>query len=164
MVSGFPRDQKLPFEENLREFLPDVKMVYLYFIGPFKDERLGQLAEDFVRRLDRLWPVKKNLVPEKPAEILKVLGSKSKKGFLVSLDAHGEGMDSHAFTRWVTQASQDIHFFAWGADGPPREKSLPKMKSLSLSPMTYSHELARVLLLEQLYRAGATLKGHPYPR
>jgi len=82
----------------------------------------------------------------------------------VSLDAHGETLDSPAFTEWVTRSSRDLYFLGWGADGPPPDLPNKDMKSLSLSPMTYSHELARVLLLEQLYRAGASLRGHPYPR
>jgi 23S rRNA (pseudouridine1915-N3)-methyltransferase len=139
-------------------------MVYVYFVGPFKDRRLAQLADEFLTRLKKLWPVKEVQVPEKNAEILRVIEAKAKRGSLVSLDAHGKTMDSQGFIRWVTESAEDIHFFVWGADGPPKGLTLPKMKSLSLSPMTYPHELARVLLLEQLYRAGATLKGHPYPR
>ena len=139
-------------------------MVYCYFIGAFKEKSFQQMAEDYHRRLKRLWPVTLSEVPEQTKKIEKLLEDKKNKGLLVSLDAHGEGMDSGSFTRWVTQSSRDIHFFGWGADGPPKEALALKMKSLSLSPMTYPHELARVLLMEQLYRAGATLKGHPYPR
>lgn len=139
-------------------------MVYLYLVGPYKDKRLEQLAGEFETRLEKLWPVKVFLVPERPAEISRIIEAKSKKGILVSMDAHGQNMDSLAFARWVTQSSQDLHFFVWGADGPPQGRLFPRMKSLSLSPMTYPHELARVLLLEQLYRAGTILKGHPYPR
>ncbi len=139
-------------------------MVYCYFIGSFKDSNFRRMVEDYHHRLKRLWPVTLVEVPEQAKKIEKLLADKNGKGILVSLDAHGEGMDSGAFTRWVTQSSRDIFFFAWGADGPPAAAPKMGMKSISLSPMTYPHELARVLLLEQLYRAGATLKGHPYPR
>ena len=111
-----------------------------------------------------LWPVSVIEISEKPDKVSNFLEAKSRKGLIVSLDAHGERKDSPDFIRWVVQSSQDIYFLVWGADGPPKEIPKIKMKSLSLSPMTFSHELARVLLLEQLYRAGATLRGHPYPR
>lgn len=139
-------------------------MIYCVFIGPFKEKALGQKVADYHRRLGRLWPVTLVEMPEKTKEIAKWMEAKEKKGTLVSLDAHGERMDSTAFTRWVTQTPQDLYFMAWGANGPPKELSLKAVKSLSLSPMTYPHELARVLLMEQLYRSGATLKGHPYPK
>lgn len=139
-------------------------MIYCFFVGKFKEKRYQQAVLDYHQRLKKLWPVTLSEIPEEPKEILKLLEAKKNKGILVSLDAEGERMDSPAFIRWVTQSSPDIHFFAWGASGPPAENLKTRMKSLSLSPMTYSHELARVLLLEQLYRAGATLKGHPYPK
>lgn len=139
-------------------------MIHCAFVGPFKDKRLAQMAGEYLRQLDRWWPVTVTNLPEKDKEVLKYIESKKGKGVVMSLDAHGERMDSEAFIRWVIQSSRDIHFVGWGADGPPAEVAKLKLKSLSLSPMTFSHELARVLLLEQLYRSGATLKGHPYPR
>ncbi len=139
-------------------------MIYCFFVGKFKEKRFQEAVADYHKRLRTLWPVTLVEIPENSKEIAKVLESKRNKGILVSLDAEGERMDSPEFIRWVTQSSPDLHFFAWGADGPPKNLGDVKMKSLSLSPMTYSHELARVLLMEQLYRAGATLKGHPYPR
>jgi 23S rRNA (pseudouridine1915-N3)-methyltransferase len=139
-------------------------MIYCAFVGTFREKRFQQMTEEYHKRLGRLWPVTIITLTEKPKEILKFIDQKKNKGILVSLDAHGEKMDSARFIGWVTQSPQDLYFFAWGADGPPEETKTIKMKSLSLSPMTYSHELARVLLLEQLYRSGATLKGHPYPR
>jgi 23S rRNA (pseudouridine1915-N3)-methyltransferase len=138
-------------------------MIYCVFIGSFKDKRLQQLAAEYHRRLERLWPVTLLELPENPKGIAKFIENKKGRVVLVSLDAHGESLDSSDFIKWVTQSSRDLYFFAWGADGPPKELRKIGMKSLGLSPMTYSHELARVLLMEQLYRAGATLKGHPYP-
>jgi 23S rRNA (pseudouridine1915-N3)-methyltransferase len=139
-------------------------MIYCVFVGKFKEKRLQQMVGEYRQRLERLWPVTILEVSEKPKEILKLIQTKKDKGVLVSLDAHGQKMDSGAFVQWVIQSPRDIHFFAWGANGPPAEISEIHMKNVSLSPMTYSHELARVLLMEQLYRAGATLSGHPYPR
>ena len=139
-------------------------MIHCVFIGPFKDRRLKEMSSEFHKRLGRLWPVVLIELPEKTKEILKWVEGRAGKGLLVSLDAHGESLDSKAFTHWVTSSTRDLYFLGWGADGPPSEMSRKNMKSLSLSPMTYSHELARVLLMEQLYRAGAALRGHPYPR
>jgi 23S rRNA (pseudouridine1915-N3)-methyltransferase len=139
-------------------------MIYCAFVGSFKDKRLAQMANEYLRQLERWWPVTVITLPEKTKEITKFIESKKDKAILVSLDAHGERMDSSDFIKWVTQSSRDICFLGWGADGPTADMAKFKLKSLSLSPMTFSHELARVLLLEQLYRSGATLKNHPYPK
>jgi 23S rRNA (pseudouridine1915-N3)-methyltransferase len=139
-------------------------MISCVFVGPFKDKRLEQMTGDFHQRLERLWPVKILEMPEKESEILKFIQVKNKKALLVSLDAHGKAMDSASFGSWITKSSRDIYFFAWGPDGPPKRLLNTTFLSVSLSPMTYSHEMARMLLMEQLYRAGAVLRGHPYPR
>jgi 23S rRNA (pseudouridine1915-N3)-methyltransferase len=122
------------------------------------------MSHEYLRQLERWWPVTTVTLPEKSKDMVKFVESKKDKGILMSLDAHGERMDSSTFIKWVTQSSRDIYFLGWGANGPPEELIKFKLKSISLSPMTFSHELARVLLLEQLYRAGATLKNHPYPK
>ena len=139
-------------------------MIFCYFVGPFKEKRFEQLVVDYQKRLSRLWPVTVSEVSEDFKSIQKIMDSKKNKGDLVSLDAHGKSMDSQAFASWVTAFPRDIHFFAWGAERPTKGLVGLPSKSLSLSPMTYSHELARVLLMEQLYRAGALLRGHPYPK
>lgn len=139
-------------------------MIYCVFVGSFKDKRLEQMTEEFHQRLERLWPVKVLEIAEKESDVLRFIQGKNVKAQLVSLDAYGKGMDSTTFGDWVTKSSKDIYFFAWGADGPSKELLKTTFLSVSLSPMTYSHEMARMLLLEQLYRAGAALRGHPYPR
>jgi 23S rRNA (pseudouridine1915-N3)-methyltransferase len=138
-------------------------MIYCVFVGDFKDKRLLQVSGEFFQRLKRLWPITIVEISKKEKDVLRFIQSKKGKGVLVSLDARGESMDSLSFCKWVTQSPLDIYFFAWDTDGPPKGLSGALSKSLSLSPMIYSHELARVLLMEQLYRAGAVLRGHPYP-
>jgi 23S rRNA (pseudouridine1915-N3)-methyltransferase len=129
-----------------------------------KDKRLRLMAEDYFQRLKTLWPVTLMEISGEPKKVSKFVDGKKGRGLMVSLDPHGEPMDSLGFGQWVTKSSRDIYFFAWGPDGSPQGLSKDFFRSLSLSPMTYSHEIARVLLMEQLYRAGASLKGHPYPR
>ena len=60
--------------------------------------------------------------------------------------------------------SRDLAFVIGGADGLPPEWKPRADLLLSLSPMTFPHEFARVMLAEQIYRAATTLRGHPYPR
>jgi 23S rRNA (pseudouridine1915-N3)-methyltransferase len=139
-------------------------MVHCLFVGPTKDPRVQGLLQDYEKRLSRLWPVSVRSVKEDAKVLGKWILAHKEKGLLVSLDPAGDRMDSADFARWVTSSPRDLYFLAWGAEGPP--EGLPKapFRRLSLSPMTTSHELARVLLLEQLYRSGAILRGHPYPK
>jgi 23S rRNA (pseudouridine1915-N3)-methyltransferase len=85
----------------------------------------------------------------------------------ILLDPAGRAMNSPQFVSLVEKAEmegRDIVFVIGGHDGlPPAWK--PKADLLlSLSPMTFPHELARAMLAEQIYRAFTTLRGHPYPR
>ena len=66
-------------------------------------------------------------------------------------------------TLWHQQSSRLIWIIG-GADGVDAELLNKVPLSLSLSPMTFSHHLARLLLLEQIYRATAINTGHPYHR
>ena len=75
--------------------------------------------------------------------------------------------DSAGFIQIVEQAEttgQDLLFLVGGHDGLPPEWKPRADLLLSLSPMTFPHELARAMLAEQIYRAFTTLRVHPYPR
>ncbi|MBV8905081.1 MAG: 23S rRNA (pseudouridine(1915)-N(3))-methyltransferase RlmH, partial [Acidobacteriia bacterium] len=85
----------------------------------------------------------------------------------VALDPTGSAFDSAAFVQLIQRAEQesrDLLFLIGGHDGLPAEWKRRADLLLSLSPMTFPHELARAMLAEQIYRAFTTLRGHPYPR
>ena len=101
--------------------------------------------------------------PEKEAEsIRQTLRS---DGWPVMLMEQGETLTSISFSeRLRNLGSQRLAFVIGGADGLTAElKGLAHWK-LSLSPMTFPHELARLLLIEQLFRAQAIQQGSPYHR
>jgi 23S rRNA (pseudouridine1915-N3)-methyltransferase len=84
---------------------------------------------------------------------------------LVVLTEEGQGFDSVAFAeRLQGSGSQRLAFVIGGADGlDPALKAAASWR-FSLSPLTFPHELARLLLLEQLYRAQSIQQGGPYHR
>jgi 23S rRNA (pseudouridine1915-N3)-methyltransferase len=85
----------------------------------------------------------------------------------VLLDPGGSAMDSAGFTALVSKAERegrDLVFLLGGADGLTEDDRASADLLLSLSPLTFPHEFARVILAEQIYRAVTTLRGHPYPR
>jgi 23S rRNA (pseudouridine1915-N3)-methyltransferase len=84
------------------------------------------------------------------------------RAHVVLLDVGGRTYDSPGFARWLEdrrQAGRDVCFVIGGAFG----LELPEARErLSFGPMTFPHQLARVLLLEQLFRAHKILAGEPY--
>jgi 23S rRNA (pseudouridine1915-N3)-methyltransferase len=86
--------------------------------------------------------------------------------WLVLLDRRGEALSSEQFAKWIgarRDAGQQAIVFAVGpANGWTDRASRQAQTMLSLGPMTLPHELARLVLTEQLYRAFTILAGHPY--
>ena len=84
------------------------------------------------------------------------------RAYVSLLDAGGTAYSSEAFARWLEerrQAGRDVCFVVGGPFGTTLSRSDHR---LSLGPMTLPHQLARVVLLEQLFRAHKILAGEPY--
>jgi len=84
------------------------------------------------------------------------------RAYVSMLDAGGRTYGSEAFARWLEErrhAGRDVCFVIGGPFGTALERSDHR---LSLGPMTLPHQLARVVLLEQLFRAHKILAGEPY--
>jgi 23S rRNA (pseudouridine1915-N3)-methyltransferase len=87
---------------------------------------------------------------------------------VVLLDAGGRKFTSAQFAEWIRscrdRGEREIVFLCGAAEGFPEALAKRASLRISLSPLTFSHELARVMLAEQIYRAFAILSGHPYPK
>jgi 23S rRNA (pseudouridine1915-N3)-methyltransferase len=136
---------------------------YLYFIGKPKDAHANAIAEDFVARAARFSPCTMQEID--PARFDPF--EKHPAARTIFLDPAGRTLDTPAFVRIFSDAEmngRDLVFAVGGHDGlPPKWRDRASML-LSLSALTFPHELARAMLAEQIYRAFATLRNHPYPR
>jgi 23S rRNA (pseudouridine1915-N3)-methyltransferase len=91
----------------------------------------------------------------------------SKGSCLVALDEHGDQLNSKELASLLTKLMNEgtnVDFVIGGADGLDSEITRKADKTLSLSKLTYPHSLARVILVEQLYRAQCIIRDHPYHR
>jgi 23S rRNA (pseudouridine1915-N3)-methyltransferase len=137
--------------------------IQLYFIGKPRDSHANALAEDFLGRAARYSPAAmREIRPDRFDPWARHPSARK-----IFLDPAGKPMDSAAFARLIARSemeARDVVFLIGGHDGLPPGWAARADLLLSLSPMTFPHELARVMLAEQIYRAFATLRGHPYPR
>ena len=132
--------------------------VHLLYVGKQRQRETDRLALDYASRIERycsfeMKPVKSELAAEAYPRALRV-----------GLDPAGEQMTSAELARFLEQAGRDVVFFVGGPDGFSDEFRAKADRLLSLSKMTLPHELARVVLAEQIYRAFTILRNHPYPR
>jgi 23S rRNA (pseudouridine1915-N3)-methyltransferase len=84
---------------------------------------------------------------------------------VIACQVGGKRMDSPQFAEWVQkrrEAAADVAFIIGGAYGLSEEIAARATFALSFSPWTLPHEVARLVLAEQLYRAGTILRGEPY--
>jgi len=138
----------------------------LLMLGKTRRPELRAVFDDYVKRIGRSCPIEVNEVRDGEAAIKKLDADRAATAAL--LDAGGKPQDSESLARWLAEqrdrGTREIIFICGDADGFPDALRKRVMQKLSLSPMTYSHELARVMLAEQLYRAFAILSGSPYPK
>lgn len=152
--------------------------IHIIAVGRLREPHWKNAADAYAKRLKRGYALTETIIKDgdaalSPADraavegerILQALGGQSGGLTPVCLDENGETMSSVAFAallrRWFDTAHTPC-FIIGGAYGLSDAVRAKAVKTLSLSPMTFPHELARVLLLEQLYRADAILRNSPY--
>ena len=138
--------------------------VYLYFVGKPRDEHANAAAAEFLKRTSRWATCQMREIASETADPW----AKHSAAVKIALDPLGKTLDSPQlaalFRKWE-DTGQDAVFVIGGHDGLPAAwRDRTDIFLLSLSAMTFPHELARAMLAEQIYRAFATLRGHPYPR
>jgi 23S rRNA (pseudouridine1915-N3)-methyltransferase len=135
----------------------------LYYIGKARDTHANAMAEEYIKRSTRFAKCEMREIHPTRFDLWAKHPSASK----ILLDPAGRALDSAGFIALVEKAereARDVVFVIGGADGLPQEWKPRADLILGLSPMTMPHELARVVLAEQIYRALTALRGHPYPR
>jgi 23S rRNA (pseudouridine1915-N3)-methyltransferase len=144
------------------------------WIGKTKDKNWKALQEEYLKRLSHFVACEITEIRD-PAHgseaeiegnrILEVLNQKS---LTVLLDVMGKPVSSHELAQkienWQNRGTKEIVFIIGGAKGVSSAVAERADDRLSLSFLTFTHEMARVVLLEQLYRANAILKGFPYQK
>jgi len=104
-------------------------------------------------------------IAEESAAISEVIPAKS---VLVALDERGDNVDSAAFARhlgrWRDESVANTIFVIGGADGLSPDLRRKAKLSIAFGSATWPHQMMRVMLLEQVYRAATILAGHPYHR
>jgi 23S rRNA (pseudouridine1915-N3)-methyltransferase len=140
-------------------------MIRILAVGKFKDHRLADLAADYLRRLGPLAACEvvelKDQGPAKEgAEMVRRLGTAA---FVVAMDEKGDDIAS-ADLAALLGTHGSLAFLIGGADGLAPAARARADRVLRLSSLTLTHEWARVLLLEQVYRGVTILRGMPYHR
>jgi 23S rRNA (pseudouridine1915-N3)-methyltransferase len=138
----------------------------LLMLGKTRRPELRTVFDDYVKRISRSMPIEISEVRDGEAALKRLDSDRAALALL--LDAAGKLQDSESLARWLSEqrdrGTREIIFICGDADGFPESLRKRVTQKISLSTMTYSHELARVMLAEQLYRALAILSGSPYPK
>jgi 23S rRNA (pseudouridine1915-N3)-methyltransferase len=141
--------------------------IRLVMFGKTRRPEIRTVIEDYVARIQRFAEVQLTELREDSAASLRKLAIDS-AATVVLLDDAGKQQTSAQFAKWLGEArdrgAREIVFLCGGAEGFPEALRRRATQKLSLSSLTFSHELARAMLVEQIYRAFAILAGHPYPK
>ena len=145
-------------------------------VGKPRDRSLATAIHDYEQRAARYWPLSVAEVRAEPAngvpptrvrqrESERLLGVIPPSAFVVACDAGGQAKSSEVFSRWLQrerERAHDVAFIIGGAFGFADSVRERAQLTLALAPWTLPHEIARLVLAEQLYRAGTIVRGEPY--
>lgn len=137
--------------------------IFLYFVGKPRDVNANSMAAGYVERICHFARCEMREVDAGKFN----LQAKHPSALRIVLDPAGKVLDSRRFSELIGKAEdegRDLVFGVGGTDGLVESWRTQATMELSLSAMTFPHELARVMIAEQIYRAFAILRGHPYPR
>lgn len=133
----------------------------LITFGKVKESYIQSGIDEFEKRLTRFAKVNKLVLPDKGIDenSKRALNYKSDLTFL--LDPAGKEYSSEVFSKLISKAEEKLTFIIAGAEGFTYSVK-SSMKRISLSPMTFTHEMAQLLFIEQLYRAYTIMNRIPY--
>lgn len=149
----------------------------LLFVGKTTDAHINILCQEYLRRLTHYLPVKVQIIPElrntkaltpeqqKQAEGELILRAVPQSAELILLDEHGREYRSMDFAQVMQKkmsSGRDIFFVIGGPYGFSQSVYERANSKISLSQMTFSHQMVRLFLIEQIYRAMTILRGEPY--
>jgi 23S rRNA (pseudouridine1915-N3)-methyltransferase len=140
--------------------------IRLLMLGRTRRVELRALLEDYLARTRHYADVEALELGDASAVLRKL--KRDPAATAVLLDAAGKQFTSEQFARWLAElrdrGTRELVFLCGDAEGFAEALRRKAAAKLSLSALTFPHELARVVLAEQLYRAFAWLAGHPYPK
>ena len=147
--------------------------LHLITVGKLKNRQIEELEDEYLKRLKRvslqiheLKPHEENLDREANSIIKKITTITKDSPNLILLTEHGKTFDSPQFSKFIFKQLETIHrttiLVIGGASGFGTEILELSHQKISLSPMTFPHKLARLIFIEQLYRAETIKAGHPY--
>jgi 23S rRNA (pseudouridine1915-N3)-methyltransferase len=150
--------------------------VALVVIGRPRGTGIVDAVREYEERAARYWPLEVHELREEPARAAtpelvrrregeRLLEKVPQTATLVACDERGKGWTSAEFARWLQgerEGGRDVAFVIGGAFGLAPEVRDRARVRLLLAPWTLPHELARLVLAEQLYRAGTIVRGEPY--
>ena len=145
-------------------------------VGKPRDRHLAAAIDEYETRAARYWPL--DVVEVREASARGVAGEVAVEreaerlaerlpatGAVILCDEHGDGLTSPQFATLINAArdrASDIAFVIGGAFGLGSAVRARATRAIQLSPWTLPHEMARLVLAEQLYRAGTIMRGEPY--
>jgi 23S rRNA (pseudouridine1915-N3)-methyltransferase len=137
------------------------------WVGKTREPAIQALTAEYLKRLSRYAQTESHELPDEAAllKLVEKSAGRTRPAFIL-LDQRGRQFSSEDFATLLRdqqdRGTQNVLFAIGPADGFSQQAQQAADLMLSFGKITLAHELARVVLLEQLYRAFTILKGHPY--
>jgi 23S rRNA (pseudouridine1915-N3)-methyltransferase len=150
--------------------------VVVAVVGKPRDANVAGAIRDYEARAARYWPLDVREVRQEPADEKSASRARDAEGErllaaiptgaqVVACDVNGRAFTSERFAEWLQSLREravDVAFLIGGAYGLSDPVKSRASSTLALAPWTLPHELARLVLAEQLYRAGTIVRREPY--